>query len=157
MKKLKYIIAIVVIMVILLIAFNKCNKKDGKTQNTNEYAESTTSILDMTEEEKKNFGKNLVRAIVKNDFNEIITKSYLIDSTCYYSLTDYANSSDIKNGNMSDLVIDVITVEKSSTSDDVIMCNAKIWFDDTSYNMLYTFEFHINSNGVIYGYNIWVH
>ena len=153
--KMKYVLIAIIIVVISVAFISKCsNKSESDTKDNNN---SASNILEMTVEEQKILARDLVKAIANNDFSKIKNKVYLLDSQCYYELTRYASSSKMSSGNISEIVVENIPVEKSSTADDVLICNTKIWFDDASYNMIYTFEFHIDAKGFIYGYNIWVH
>lgn len=154
-NKMKYLFIAIIIVVISMAFISKCsNKSKNDIEDDNK---SASNILEMSTEEQKILARDIVKAIVNNDFSEVKNKMYLLDSQCYYDLTRYASSSEISNGNMSEIVVEHVPVEKSSTADDVLICNTKIWFDDASYNMIYTFEFHVNAEGFIYGYNIWVH
>lgn len=60
-------------------------------------------------------------------------------------------------GTINNVVVDFTYPENSSTGDTVIMVNSKISYEDGKYNKLYLFEYHVNADGKIYGYNMWVY
>lgn len=60
-------------------------------------------------------------------------------------------------GKLVDTTLDFTYPEDSSTGDTVVMINAKIEYLNGKYNKLYLFEYHINAEGKIYGFNAWVY
>lgn len=58
-------------------------------------------------------------------------------------------------------VVDVTYPDNSTTNDTVIMVNVQAYYYDYSdfhdYNQLYLFEFHVNAEGGIYGFNVWAY
>ena len=60
-------------------------------------------------------------------------------------------------GIISEKAIDIVTPQDSETSDTVLMCNIRLSNNENIYNKIYLFEFHINADGKIYGYNIWTY
>lgn len=100
---------------------------------------------------------DLIFGFVNKDTSVIQSRASMFSSDVYENLKGYCQVNDIGGGCVSDIVIDYTTPNNSSTGDTVVMVNAKIWFDDQSYNKLYLFEFHVNAGGDIYGYNIWVY
>ncbi|MBO5388940.1 MAG: hypothetical protein J6A59_12590 [Lachnospiraceae bacterium] len=73
--------------------------------------------------------------------------------------TDLVNDSNDKviQGSIGQLAVDTIDIINSSTGDTVVMANIKVWSQAQTYNNLYLYEFHINKDGKIYGYNLWVY
>jgi hypothetical protein len=154
-SRVRYLLVVPVIIVMVLLMFNKCTNKTKDNSGDSDTNVIVNNILEMTEEQQKRFASDVTKAVINDDFRSILEKTYLIDSQAYYSLNAYAREA--QKGSISEMVIDYIDADKSSTKDTVIMCNAKVWYEDASYNLVYTFEYHINSNGYLYGYNIWVH
>ena len=152
-KKIRYIVIAIVVIILGITIIGKFKKEDEEPKQEKEM----TSLWDMTIDEQKEFAKDLTIAVVENSFSNIKSKTYLLDTQCYYDLTKYGFSSGIADGNISEITVDYIDAENSSTKDTVIFCNTKVWFENKSYNLVYTFEYHINSDGYIYGYNIWAH
>ena len=60
-------------------------------------------------------------------------------------------------GTINNVVVDFTYPENSSTGDTVIMVNSKISYEDGKYNKLYLFEYHVNADGKINGYKMWVY
>lgn len=100
---------------------------------------------------------NIVNAIVNNDTQYIYDNSEMFETNCLYKLDETIRNYKVEGNKLSNIVIDFTYPENSSTGDSVIMVNTLIWKADKSYNLAYLFEFHINKDGKIYGYNIWVY
>jgi hypothetical protein len=99
----------------------------------------------------------LVYGIATHDTSVLQNNSGMYATDCYTYLYDYIENNDINSYDISDLTIDYTYPSGSSTGDTVIMANAKVWYDNQTYNMLYLFEFHVDSHGDIYGYNVWLY
>ena len=125
-NKIKYVLIAVVILVIAIGIANKFSSNSN--ENVKKKTDKATNLLEMTVDERKEVAREIAKAVIKNDIGgSSKVKSYLLESECYYDLIRYANSSKLSEGNVSEIVTDYISVENSSTKDDVIMCNAKIF------------------------------
>ena len=101
----------------------------------------------------------LVSSIVDNNVEFMYNNTSYFESRCYDSIKQYLLTNSIADSNftISDIIIDVTYPENSSTGDTVIMANTKIWYNNGQYNKVYLFEFHVNTTGDIYGFNVWVY
>ena len=75
------------------------------------------------------------------------------EAQAYNSVQKFIDRQSI-NGSALDSLTEVTKPNNSSTGDTVIMANYKIDIGN-GYNVVYLFEFHVNSNGKIYGFNAW--
>lgn len=102
----------------------------------------------MTVSERYKYMNSIVNAIVEqNNLTDIGDK---FTSDCYSKLLRL----DIDfPGSVYFMVNDSIRVENSSNKDYVLISNVKVQNGDV--NNIFAFEFHINIDGKIYGFNIW--
>lgn len=103
---------------------------------------------------------SICRAIISNNKDTLLENSdYFENSTykssAYKSVYDFMSNNDI-DGTCSNIVIDTTYPNNSSTGDFVIMANCKVNVKQ-GYNLVYLFEFHVNKDGRIYGFNAWVY
>lgn len=150
--KIKASIILVLMSVVLISNTNILNIKASENQEVMNYNLETMQKID-----RDDYIRNIFKAIYNKDITYIQNNTALFTEDCYDKLIQYIETSNINSNNISDTVIDSITVENSSTGDFVIMLNTKIWYENQEYNKLYLTEFHINANGRVYGYNIWVY
>lgn len=120
--------------------------------------ESFKSLEEYSLKEVSEFSSGFVKSILTKDItfieeNKQIFHTNVLDRIENYVETNDINCSDIK-GN---IVADFTYPENSSTGDSVMMINAKLNCAGSNYNKMYLFELHIDANGKIYGYNIWVY
>lgn len=150
--KIKASIILVLMSVVLISNTNILNIKASENQEVINYNLETMQKID-----RDDYIRNIFKAIYNKDITYIQNNTALFTEDCYDKLIQYIETSNINSNNISDTVIDSITVENSSTGDFVIMLNTKIWYENQEYNKLYLTEFHINANGRVYGYNIWAY
>ena len=145
--KLKSVLAIILIMCTL----------SGLDVKATEMVDNNLEYKSVIECNK--FIGNLVDAIVDKDAEFMYNNVSYFENNCYESLKQYLLTNKIADSKytISNIIIDVTYPENSSTGDTVIMANTKIWYDDSRYNKLYLFEFHVNAIGDIYGFNVWVY
>lgn len=105
--------------------------------------------------ECKNEISDIILDILKHDEASLQTKSQYFTNDCFYDVLQYTKNNKVESTVIPELVVDYTTPSNSSTGDTVIMANTKVYYK--SYNKLYLFEFHVNQDGKIYGYNIWVY
>lgn len=101
--------------------------------------------------------KDIVYSIISHNADNMNKYVAAFSTDTYTDITNYIANNNIEVSSLSDITVDYIYPDKSSTGDTVIMANAKAWNKEQTYNMLYLFEFHVNSVGDIYGYNVWVY
>lgn len=111
----------------------------------------------MTKNDCEDIMMTLLTAILNHDTGFMYQYIGLFTSDCYDSMYKYISNNNINSTIISDVTVDFTYPDNSSTGDSVIMLNTKVWYDNQSYNLLYLFEFHINSSGDIYGYNVWTY
>lgn len=105
--------------------------------------------------ECKNEISDIILDVLKHDEVSLRTKALYFTNDCLYDIIQYTKNNTVDSTVVTELVVDYTTPSNSSTGDTVIMANAKIYYN--SYNKLYLFEFHVNQEGKIYGYNVWVY
>ena len=92
-------------------------------------------------------------SIINSDVQALYSNATYFETSAYESVYKFIERNSIKGG-VIDNVIEFTYPDGSSTGDSVIMSNYKISLGN-GHNVLYLFEFHINSNGKIYGFNAW--
>lgn len=110
----------------------------------------------LTYKEQSQIVLDIITSVSQGDIDGIESSAPYMTEQVYIDLTK-DSSTKIMQGNIGQLAVDVIDVESSSTGDTVIMANAKVWTLAQTYNNLYLYEFHVNRDGKIYGYNLWVY
>lgn len=105
--------------------------------------------------ECKNEISDVILDILKHDESSLQTKLQYFTNDCFYDVSQYTKNNKVESTIIPELVIDYTTPSNSSTGDTVIMANAKVQYK--SYNKVYLFEFHVNQDGKIYGYNVWIY
>ena len=141
MKIIKKSIIIILTFIILSIQVNASNN----------------SIINMNKSETDELIVDLIYASAKGDLNELNDNALYFESDCFYDMYSFISNNDIGSSNIGDIVIDFTYPDNSSTGDVVIMANTKIWYNNGEYNKAYMFEYHINSDGRIYGFTLWVY
>lgn len=111
----------------------------------------------MSKAETEQTIRSIVGVIVSNDASWIDNNYMYFTSPCFDKIKGYASNNNIIGDVISDVVVDFTYPENSTTGDTVIMANTRIWANGNTVNCVYLFEFHINSEGLIYGYNVWAY
>lgn len=126
--------------------------------NINSYATEINNNLETATLEFRNQTVfDILTAIINKDKKYISENVSLFNSKTYEDMLNFIDNSNIANGEIGDMVVDIVTPNNSTTGDTVLMVNTKIWYNNQAYNQAYLFEFHINSSGDIYGFNIWAY
>lgn len=148
MKKIKIIFIICItlsIMSISNIAYADIKQYNGDLETKN------SSELNRTME-------FIINSILSKDTTYIQDNQSMFTVDCFNRLNNYINNLDtIQSDGILEKRIDRIYPNNSSTKDCVIMANIKLSYNQSEYNNLYLYEFHVNAEGQIYGYNIWVY
>lgn len=113
----------------------------------------TTVNANFNEADNQSIITSIVQDIISGDAESFRNKSSYFSSNTYEKLKDYVESNTIGSMGISEIVVDRVEPDNSFTGDVVLMTNVKLTYE--GYNKLYLFEFHVNADGVIYGYNIW--
>ena len=92
-------------------------------------------------------------AIINSDEQSLLYNTAYFETSAYQSVYNFIEKDSIQ-GSVIDNSIEFTYPDNSSTGDSVIMMNYKLSIGN-GYNVIYLFEFHINSNGKIYGFNAW--
>lgn len=102
---------------------------------------------------------SIVQSIQEKDISFIQNNLSMFTSSCYNKLSYFIQNNDIGGDVIQQIIIDFTYPNNSSTGDSVIMANTKIGYtqDSLNYNKVYLFEFHVNKDGDIYGFNVWVY
>lgn len=149
MKKSLYSIILSIILIVSTITVYA-----SETENTEEIELRTTNVEQMTNDEINQFCKDITSAIKDKSSKEIEEYNECFDSDTLSKFNSFILSNNIQ-GEVSSIVTDWVYPQYSQTEDSLMLMNIKVQLD--SYNELYLFEFHINSEGKIYGYNIWAY
>lgn len=118
---------------------------------------SNNNIINMNKTETDKLIVDLIYAAAEGNVNKLNDKALYFESDCFYDMYSFVSDNDIDSNSVGEIVIDFTYPDNSSTGDIVIMANTKIWHNNREYNNAHLFEFHINSNGEIYGFNFWTY
>ena len=146
--KLKLILNAVIILVVSIIVCNYTNYVSADTGFNFEKAEKAKTNATVIE---------IIKACNEHDTDWMQSHYNYFTSPCYDRLIEYVKNNDINADILTNFVIDFTYPENSTTGDTVIMANTKAWLNGNKANVIYLFEFHVNSDGIIYGYNVWAY
>ena len=121
------------------------------------YASETRDLELFSKNELDNTLLNVVNSMVHSDATYINNNQDLFTIDAYYDIIDCISKEVVQDGNIGSVSIEFTYPENSSTGDSVVMLNTKIRKHETQNQLVYMFEFHINSEGKIYGFNIWAY
>lgn len=113
-----------------------------------------SNIENMSDSEIEKLGDAVLESVLSRDSTPIENYANCFTNETLEKLLNYINTNRIY-GNIQSTVIDWVCTSYSSTEDSVMMINVKV--ENNGYNELYLFEFHINAEGKIYGYNVWAY
>lgn len=97
--------------------------------------------------------QSISTSIINNNLKSLSANSDYFEAQAYKSVADFINRDSVK-GSIIDSIIEFTYPDNSSTGDSVVMANYKLSIGN-KHNILYLFEFHINKEGRIYGFNAW--
>lgn len=146
MKKSIYSI---VLAVVLLVSTIKVYADDTVSLELR-----TINLEEMTSDEIDNFSKAILDSTLSNNKEAIAKYANCFTDEKLTKIYEFITNNNI-SGTVQSMVVDWVYPKYSNTGDSVLMLNAKIQL--SGYNELYLFEFHINADGKIYGYNIWTY
>lgn len=142
-----YVIVAMVIITITALILTKTTSADN--QHTN--------IEKMTKTEMSNSIMSIIESTITSNDTELLNYKDLFTEDCLEKYRRNVVNTNIITGIISEKAIDIVTPQDSETSDTVLMCNIRLSNNENIYNKIYLFEFHINADGKIYGYNIWAY
>lgn len=142
-----YVIVAMVIITITALILTKTANADNQP----------TNIEKMTKTEMNNSIMSIIDSAINNNDNELLDYKDLFTEDCLEKYRRNVVNTNIITGIISEKAIDIVTPQDSETSDTVLMCNIRLSNNENIYNKIYLFEFHINADGKIYGYNIWTY
>lgn len=142
-----YVIVAMVIITITALILTKTTSVDN--QHTN--------IEKMTKTEMSNSIMSIIESTITSNDTELLNYKDLFTEDCLEKYRRNVVNTNIITGIISEKAIDIVTPQDSETSDTVLMCNIRLSNNENIYNKIYLFEFHINADGKIYGYNIWTY
>lgn len=154
MKRNKKVLSILLSLSILILSYNLVLKVNAN--NTLDIVQ-VENLETMSKNDCEDIMIDLLIAIINNDTSFMYKYIGMFTSDCYDTMYQYISSNDINSSIISNMTLDFTYPDNSSTGDSVMMLNTKVWYDNQSYNLLYLFEFHINSAGDIYGFNVWTY
>lgn len=143
-------INLILLIFIMIISLNTEVKADNKIEL------SSTNIEQLSNKEIIDFMDLLMNTVINKNANDFIQyKEYFTEET-YNDFMQYIKSNDVY-GSLKTRALDFVNVQDSNTGDSVIMANYEIITLNSEYSLAYLYEFHVNSEGKIYGYNVWVY
>lgn len=139
------LLAVILACVVMLLISEKVNATENE-YNLNKYNYTVTSdIL-----------QKITRYMQKHDNSAVSQfKGYMTADTISFVDGYTYGSTDISTDSIIGYTVDYVAPENSSTGDTVYFVNMKFKVYEKSFNIVKTFEFHINSDGKIYGINVW--
>lgn len=149
-SKLKIIITITLV-IMTGIFYSQIN-----TVKANENKLRTTNVEKMNTDEVRKMTDDIISGILENDASSISKYSQCLTSEVDSQLNKYTANNNLK-GSIIERIIDYIDTKNSDTEDYVIMVNTRLQLAKAGYNELVMFEFHVNKDGKIYGYNVWAY
>lgn len=95
--------------------------------------------------------------IINTDLSGNEDKAYTYSDIATGNVMDklHASAHESKPSSLKEVIIDTAVPSNNSTGDYVIFANATVV--EGEYTLLYLYEFHVNANNQIYGYNVWVY
>ena len=153
MSNMKKRIISVIVIIVLAASILYLNRSNASA------ASSPSNLEDMQYSELQETALYLAQSIIFKD--EAIISEHRLDelfnSSAYDKYINFVNNNEIGGEMLGDCVADLTYPDESSTGDTVLMINSKIWYDSKEYNQLNLLEFHINKDGKIYGFNVWMY
>lgn len=114
-----------------------------------------TNFQNISQKDLYELMKAITQCIFDKDVDNLYQYSYMFSQQSFDKLLDYCKTNTLIN-TPSNYCIDYTTPSYTSTGDTTIMVNIKAYNSDNT-NTLYLFEFHINENSQIYGYQVWAY
>ena len=123
--------------------------------HTTAYANEAYYFSNMSQKDTNKIITGIISSIFNSDENEMYKYSMYFSSQVRDELIKYMHNNRLVN-TPSQFCIDYIQPEYASTGDIVLMANVKA-YSELGENTVYLFEFHINNESQIYGYQIWAY
>lgn len=127
------------------------------TLKVNATSQEKVNFETMSKTETEQIIRSIVGVTVSKDASWFDANYMYFTNPCFDKIKNYASNNNIIGDVISEVVVDFTYPENSTTGDTVIMANTRVWANGNTVNCVYLFEFHINSDGLIYGYNIWAY
>ena len=118
-----------------------------------EWHNQSNNLEKMNRTECNSIIQSISTSIINNKAQSLSANSDYFEPQAYKSVIDFINRDSVK-GSIIDYIIEFTYPDYSSTGDSVVMANYKLSIGN-KHNILYLFEFHINKDGKIYGFNAW--
>lgn len=118
-----------------------------------EWHNQSNNLEKMNRTECNSIIQSISTSIINNNVQSLSANSNYFEPQAYKSVIDFINRDSVK-GSIIDSIIEFTYPDYSSTGDSVVMANYKLSIGN-KHNILYLFEFHINKDGKIYGFNAW--
>ena len=156
--QMKKLITKFIVSLTLLTMLSSTAIAESETSKVEDSLERVTlselkTFNDMSVIERDSNIVSIANAVVGRDVTKIRELASLFTSECFLSISRYVSGNRLGKGMITDAVIDNIHYSNSSNSDTTIMCNIKV--NHGEFNNLLLFEFHVDNDGCIYGYNVW--
>lgn len=143
----------VVVLIVLTVSLLYVNRNNVSA------ASSPSNLEDMQYSELQETALYLAQSVIFK--NESLISEHRLDelftSSAYDKYINLVNNNEIGGEMIGDCIADVTYPDESSTGDTVLMINSKVWYNSKEYNQLNLLEFHINKDGKIYGFNVWMY
>lgn len=117
---------------------------------------TSDSLEQLNRNELISFTDMLLTIVINKDTTTFQQYDKYFTRDTYEKFMEYIKSNDVY-GSPSKRAVDTIPVKYSNTNDYVIQANYEILTLNSNYTLTYLYELHVNSEGKIYGYNVWVY
>ncbi len=139
----KVLCLLVVTLTVCILTVNASAEEHNQSNN----------LEKMNRTECNSIIQSISTSIINNNAQSLSANSDYFEPQAYKSVIDFINRDSVK-GSIIDSIIEFTYPDYSSTGDSVVMANYKLSIGN-KHNILYLFEFHINKDGKIYGFNAW--
>lgn len=152
MKRIAVVLS-VLITTVLVIAYSKVALASTEAESETKILR-TYNVEQMTYDEVTEFSQVIAEALINDDKKALNNYVGCFTSSAMATMNDYIDNNSI-SGSLSMIVTDWIYPKYSNSGDSVMMINFKV--QNSNYNEVCMIELHINSEGSIYGSNIWMY
>lgn len=143
MKKVNKVKVLILSVIMIVSSFIVVSASETKQQN---------NLEKMTIRELNSVFYNITDCYINHTKGNLPFE--LMTEEASKNIKDFTENNDI-NGEIRNTIVEFTYPDNSSTGDTVIMVNSKIKYE--GYDKIYLFEYHINADGKIYGFNTWVY
>lgn len=98
----------------------------------------------------------ITNSIIYGDFDSLVDMASLFSGSALSEIQMYISSDNYENTIPGGMIMETVKVQNSSTGDMVVFIDSKQKLGETIRdNTAMIYEYHIDANGKIYGFNAW--